>query len=465
MTHMDDLPELKDEYDSFQLSDDFTDTSYHEDFLETIDIFIDEFVNHNVMDYIYHDFEDRVKDAVYTQISELYSEQINYLDITLDDTINECVYLYFMKHCCPRSYEESVVLSHPIDNIIAKQLTKIKNKYQPEQRTADWYTFRWDGLTASNLWKIFDTQSSINSLIYSKCVPIDVKKYQTVNIDSPFHNGHKYEPLSLMIYEEMYDTEVSEYGCISHDRYDFLKASPDGINTKKGNPRYGRLVEVKNPVSRKLTGIPKKDYWVQMQHQMEVCDLNECDFLETIFKSYENEAEFNNDGTFTKTADGKQKGIMIRFYDNKEPIYEYAPLNITKPEFDVWYAETMDKNKNLTWIENIYWYLEDISIVLVTRNEKWYNKALPKMIETWDTIIKERKEGFDHRKPNKREKAPPKSLTKSKQSKIKTEEPIIFNDDGTDITSDNFNFSYLNNRSNKNTGKNKIVIKIDTNNI
>ena len=225
------------------------------------------------------------------------------------------------------------------------------------------------------------------------------------------------------------------------------------------------MVEVKNPVSRKLTGIPKKDYWVQMQHQMEVCDLNECDFLETIFKSYENETEFNNDGTFTKTADGKQKGIMIRFYDNKEPIYEYAPLNITKHEFEVWYAETMDKNKDLTWIENIYWYLEDISIVLVTRNEKWYNKALPKMIETWNTIIKERKEGFDHRKPNKREKAPPKSLSKSKQSKIKTEEPIIFNDDGTDITSDNFNFSYLNNRSNKSTGKNKIVIKIDTNNI
>ena len=46
----------------------------------------------------------------------------------------------------------------------------------------------------------------------------------------------------------------------------------------------------------------------------------------------------------------------------------------------------MEKNKNLTWIENIYWYLEDISIVLVTRNRKWYNKALPKLIETWDTI-------------------------------------------------------------------------------
>ena len=90
MTHIDDLPDLKDEYDSFQLDDDFTDTSYHEDFLETIDIFIDEFVNHNIIDYQESDFEDRVKEAVYTQITELYNDQINYLDISIDDTISTC---------------------------------------------------------------------------------------------------------------------------------------------------------------------------------------------------------------------------------------------------------------------------------------------------------------------------------------------------------------------------------------
>ena len=453
-THANDLPELNDIYDNLIIEDDFTNTSYHEDFLETIDIFIDEYVNLNIMNYKEKDFEDMVKEAVYSQILDVYSDQINYLELSLDDTVDECVYLYFTKNNCPRSYEESIVISNPVPTLITKQLNKIKNKYQPEQRSDDWYRFRWDGLTASNLWKIFDTQSSLNSLIYGKCVPIDVKKYQSVNIDSAFHNGHKYEPLSLMIYEEIYDTEVSEYGCITHDDYEFLKASPDGINTKRGNPRYGRLVEVKNPVSRKLTGIPKKDYWIQMQHQMEVCDLNECDFLETVFKSYENEEEFMKDGTFTKTADGKRKGVLIRYYDSKEPIYEYAPLNLSKQEFDVWYNETMEKNKHLTWIENIYWYLEDISIVLVTRNKKWYNNALPKMIETWNTIIKERKEGYSHRKPNKREK-------KDKKTKVvKTEEPIIFNNDGTDITSDNFNFSYLNQKK-----SNKIVIKINTDNI
>ena len=454
-TYFNDLPKLDDLYDILKTEDDFTNTSYHEDFLETIDIFIDEYVNSHIMEYKEKDFEDIVKEAVYSQILEVYNEQINYLDLSLDDTVDECVYLYFTKNNCPRSYDDSIIISKPITNIITKKLTNIKNKYQPDQRTNEWYHFRWDGLTASNLWKIFDSQSSLNSLIYSKCVPINIKKYQSVNIDSAFHNGHKYEPLSLMIYEELYDTKVSEYGCITHDNYKFLKASPDGINTKKGNPRYGRLVEVKNPVSRKLTGIPKKDYWIQMQHQMEVCDLNECDFLETIFKSYDNEQEFMKDGTFTKTANGSRKGIIIRYYDNKEPIYEYAPLNLSKNDFDVWYNETMEKNKNLTWIENIYWYLEDISIVLVTRNKIWYNKALSKLIETWEIIVKERREGYDHRKPNKREKKV------KKVKKIKSQIPIVYNNDGTDITSDNFNFSYLNQSHNKD----KIIIKINTDNV
>jgi hypothetical protein len=71
------------------------------------------------------------------------------------------------------------------------------------------------------------------------------------------------------------------------------------------------------------------------------------------------------------------------------------------------------------------------------------------MIETWDIIVKERKSGYDHRKPKKREK-------KVKKVK-KTEEPIVFNNDGTDISSDNFNFSYLSQQKN-----NKIIIKINT---
>ena len=59
--------------------------------------------------------------------------------------------------------------------------------------------------------------------------------------------GIKFEPLSILLYENLYDTIISEYGCIESDSYDYLAASPDGINTKIDNPRYGRLLEVKKP--------------------------------------------------------------------------------------------------------------------------------------------------------------------------------------------------------------------------
>ena len=83
-----------------------------------------------------------------------------------------------------------------------------------------------------------------------------------------------------MYYEKTYNTTVGDFGCISHTDYEYIAASPDGINIDDTSPLYGRMLEIKNTVSRVITGIPKLEYWIQMQIQMEVCDLNECDFLE-----------------------------------------------------------------------------------------------------------------------------------------------------------------------------------------
>ena len=79
--------------------------------------------------------------------------------------------------------------------------------------------------------------------------------------------------------------------------------------------RYGRMLEIKNPTTREITGTPKREYWIQMQMQMGVCGLTECDFLETSFKEYESSEEFMSDGTFAETAGGKPKGVIIYFSD------------------------------------------------------------------------------------------------------------------------------------------------------
>jgi hypothetical protein len=48
-----------------------------------------------------------------------------------------------------------------------------------------------------------------------------------------------------MIYETLYSTKLGEYGCIRHPKYDYIAASPDGINVDSNNERYGRMVEIK----------------------------------------------------------------------------------------------------------------------------------------------------------------------------------------------------------------------------
>ena len=85
-----------------------------------------------------------------------------------------------------------------------------------------------------------------------------MKISKSTNINTAFHNGHLFEPLSIMHYEFDFNTQVGEFGCMAHKKYPYLLASPDGINIKEGNKRYGRMVEVKNPTTRELTGIPKK---------------------------------------------------------------------------------------------------------------------------------------------------------------------------------------------------------------
>jgi hypothetical protein len=246
-----------------------------------------------------------------------------------------------------------------------------------------------------------------------------MKISKSTNINTAFHNGHLFEPLSIMHYEYDFNTTVGEFGCMAHKKYPYLLASPDGINIKEDNKRYGRMVEVKNPTTRELTGIPKKEYWIQMQLQMEVWDFEECDFLETVFKQYETKEEFINDGdTFTRTKSDKRKGIIIRFYDGEQPVYKYPPVDISKDEFEKWYDKTLDDSKNLEFICKIYWYLHDYSCVLVPRNKTWFSHVQPKLKSIWDTIEKERIEGYEHRKPKskRKKKLTPTSLTKLEEN-------------------------------------------------
>ena len=371
---------------------------------------VDVYVTSDPLRYMSPDFEETAKN----EVQELLVLSMGHEDSgeeelqeTIGDAVNQAMADFFRFQAPRRSYKRhrTVQVRHTAG--IQDQIKNLESIPQAEQRTHEWYQFRHSVLNASSAWKVFYSESTRNQLIYDKCQPW--KEFSaSVSLESPLHWGQKYEPLSVMWYEDRYNTKVSDFGAIPHPSHTFLAASPDGINTLQSSPLYGRMLEIKNIVNRDITGIPKYEYWVQMQLQMEVCGLSACDFLETRFKEYPDIAAYVADGSsWSYTADGKAKGIMHLFSTSGQPRYEYAPFGCTQEEYVKWEAELMEKCKEETWISVIYWRLEEVSCVVVRRNQLWFSAALPILKSVWNTILEERETGYEHRAPRKKCKPSP----------------------------------------------------------
>lgn len=299
-----------------------------------------------------------------------------------------------------------------------EKIAALKNLPQPAQKTSEWYEFRYNLITASNIWKALSSDAQRNSLIYEKCKPLNLTQssYSSTNTESAFHWGIKYEPLTVMVYEHMYQTKIGDFGCIQHPIYKFIGASPDGINIDPSNKHlFGRMLEIKNIVNRDITGTPKEEYWVQTQVQMETCDLDECDFVETRFKEHTSEDEFYED------TEHEHKGVILHFMKRtnnmsqqqiaenlttvNSPVYKYMPLDVecTKDYIDAWINETRAAHKDeLVLFATNYWYLDEFSCVLIPRNRQWFRAVVRSLEETWNTILKERADGYEHRASKKR---------------------------------------------------------------
>ena len=266
-------------------------------------------------------------------------------------------------------------------------------KELPGQMTDGWYKHRNSRITASSAWKIFGSQAQLNSLIYAKCEPKPVGTNGPC-MSGPLYHGVKYEDVSIQIYEERFKTKVGEFGCKDHPKHTFLAASPDGINVTPSSCKYGTMVEVKNVVNREITGIPKFEYWIQMQLQMEVFNLPFCDFLETEIREYESYAEFSSDGSFSQSLLGQQKGMVMSFYKaDRSLVHEYSELQWTYDQAEEWSKDMMVKHKEDTWISNSYWRLVKILITGVQRNSAWFEASLPYLIKTHETIMSEKESG------------------------------------------------------------------------
>ena len=329
----------------------------------------------------------------------------------LDDLLQD---FFCFGVCPPRSrtftlQQEQELRSPQYLDRLSDTIDQLRRIPQPKQRSRQWYQFRHNVMTASSVGKcLIGSDAMRNSLIYEKCQPLKMSDDgggSGTNFESPMHWGQKYEPLTILIYEQKYGTKVGEFGCIQHSTLSCLAASPDGINIDPKSLRYGSAVEVKNIVNRDITGVPLEMYWIQMQIQMEVCDLEQCDFIETRFKEYL-DADAFWDAVESDEAP-EYMGVMLLFLDSKfqQHLYEIMPLDVGLDEETVreWIAATQDRMRPGGWrlYQTIYWYLDEMSCVLVDRNRLWFAAAKPLIEDTWSTILKERIQGYEHRAPKK----------------------------------------------------------------
>lgn len=235
-----------------------------------------------------------------------------------------------------------------MDTIIKKKVEKLVLSNQEQQKSQEWFEKRWNMVTASDIAAIFEEHPFMTKkqLLVNKCEPLKIET------NSYLEWGNIFEKVALDLYKKLcVVSNVYEVGCIQHPTYNFLGASPDGILST------GKLLEIKCPKTRKISNDVPRYYWIQMQIQMEVCNLNECDFFQCEFEQYDNETEYMND-----------KSTITKGYIKHQ---------------------------------NIYWRLNKHTLVNVKRDTRWFIKNIGTIQKFWKSVLYYRKvgiENFDDRK-------------------------------------------------------------------
>lgn len=306
-----------------------------------------------------------------------------------------------------------------INIIMVEKYNALRSIVLPEQRSEEWFKMRNDKITAS------DGGTAIGMNKYEPQYNFILKK--TVGSDfksNKFcYHGKKYEHIDTMIYQYRMNVRVEEFGLLSHPTIDFLGASPDGICTPlkydgiHKSKFVGRMVEIKCPLTRKIikTGelidnICPLYYWIQVQLQLECCDLEECDFWQCVVTEYTGQDDFIQDTDmkepFRSKETGLEKGCLIQLLpknlqynkmDHNDTVYEQAsfiyPPRIEMSPYDCerWISETLS-NLETTHPEHsldrvIFWRLDDSFNITINRDRQWFASALPTYTQVWNYVL------------------------------------------------------------------------------
>lgn len=269
---------------------------------------------------------------------------------------------------------------------------------QPEQRSDAWYARRDQMVTASDFGKALKSEAACTTFAKQKAGPIrardEAEAKGEVYVRPPRRSGGAacqhgvmFEPVCDSVYRHLCrpGAVTEEFGLLPHPTVAYLGASPDGIcNEHSPAALVGRLVEYKAPISRPIVqGVVPDGYMAQMQGQLEVTGLDECDYLECALKVV--------DATDAKARAASAHppaayGLIVTHTpaDATDPVYAYGPWN------------RVDDDAALTLLEDatipdeadvLYWVLDEYQLATVRRNEAWWRDVLgPALAKVWAAV-------------------------------------------------------------------------------
>lgn len=404
-------------------------------------------IKSNVFDLIeFKSFLKNTLETFYPELLEYYNEN----NVLIED--NKIIYNYFNSINFLTCEERDEYYNNNRNNINLNELSELQinlyNQYeyliklpQPAQKSKEWFEMRNNMITASNC-----------GTVIGECKHSTIKKFllEKIGMGSPFkeneyvYHGKKYEKIATMIYEEIYNSKIGEFGLIKHPTINHLGASPDGISMSltldgKNNKLIGRMLEIKCPPRRKICNIGKikgdiipNYYYIQCQIQLFCCDLNECDFWQCHIIEYKTENEFIYDNILDDIHSENQiydqneesvienEPIKIKINDKlrKGIIIELLPKDKSKipnDEQEIWYAKYIYPNtliktplEYINWSKNmiknldkyypdltkdyyysrcVYWKLILSHNELVVRQDIWFEKNKEKYKLFWDRVL------------------------------------------------------------------------------
>lgn len=289
-----------------------------------------------------------------------------------------------------------------------EQLDALLQQKQTEQRTPEWYRQMSEVISASELHQLFSTPYQRGKLVLTKTQPPPLRNQPLAVFSSrmsAFDWGIRFEPVVKQIYIAKYGVELKELGRLHHPHDPRCTASPDGlVYDCPRNQRRGRLVEIKCPVTRKIDGTIPKEYYTQMQMQLQVTQLQKCDYIEAVFASpYQAMVQKRGPALYS----GWIALVCHPSADVAEyPTYYYVYSPVHADE--TWRPDELPMGDEV--VELIPWRLMQWSEQVVERKDEWWTALQPLLYAFWEDVALARRGEFDppeSSRPRKKPKAEP----------------------------------------------------------